>query len=137
MKIILTILVVTTFIGVVVSCTYHKGEELVPIGPPVHFELEIKPIIISNCLICHADTSTNPDKNPNMVWFLKGPNHDDFSELQEYALMPSINSAYTIMQQRIHGYDGVTRMPYQRAALPDTIIAKLDRWIRQGAPVDN
>jgi hypothetical protein len=137
MRIILTILAVTAFFAVVVSCTYNKGEELVPIGPPVLFESEVKPIIINNCLICHADTSTNPEKNPDMVWFLKGPGHDDWSELQEYALMPSINSAYTIMQQRIHGYDGVLRMPYNRPALPDSTIAKLDRWIRQGAPLDN
>lgn len=137
MRIILSILVVAIFFGVVVSCTYNKGEEMVPIGPPVLFESEIKPIIINNCLMCHADTSTNPEKNTQMVWFLKGPAHDDFSGLKEYALKPSINSAYTIMQQRIHGYDGVFRMPYNRDPLPDSTIAKLDRWIRQGAPLDN
>ncbi len=137
MRIILSILVVGAFIAAIFGCTYHKGEELGPIGPPVSFELEIKPIIINNCLICHADTSTNPDKNPDHVWFLKGPSHDDFSELHDYAVMPSSNPAYTIMQQRIHGYDGITRMPFNRDPLPDTTLAKLDRWIRQGAPLNN
>lgn len=137
MKIILSILSVATFISVVIGCTYHKGEELGPVGPPVSFELEIKPIIINNCLICHADTSTNPEKNTQMVWFLKGPNHDDFSGLHEYAVKPSINSAYSTMQQRIHGYDGVDRMPFNRPALPDSSLKKLDNWIRQGAPLNN
>lgn len=137
MRIILRVLVLTYFVVTMAACTYHKGEELVPIGPPVSFDSLIKPIIIKNCLMCHADTSTNPEKNTQQVWFLKGPNHDDFSGLHDYAVAPSINSAYTIIQQRIHGYDGVSRMPFNRPPLPDSTIQLIDRWIRQGAPINN
>jgi hypothetical protein len=118
------------------ACEYNKGKDLGPIGPPVSFDTVIKPIIIQNCVKCHSDTSTNTNR-PGYAFFIKGASHNDFSELQFYALKPSSNSTYTDMTQRIHGYDGVERMPKFGPYLPDSTMAKIDRWIGHGAPLNN
>ncbi|MDB5272453.1 MAG: hypothetical protein JWO58_820 [Chitinophagaceae bacterium] len=120
------------------ACEYNKAEPLGPIGPPVSFDTVIKPVIIQHCVKCHSDTSHNPN-GPGYAFFLSGPNHDNFSVLHDYAVMPSPqNSAHTDISERIHGYDGVERMPKDGPPyLPDSIIEKIDRWIRHGAPINN
>jgi len=117
------------------SCEYNKGEDLGPAGPPIDFHAEIEPIIINNCVMCHSDTATNPDKpDPaRHLFFLQGSG--DFSILQQKALASSSISGYTLIQARLHHLEQ-PYMPFNRPALPDSSIRKIDRWVKQGAPLN-
>jgi hypothetical protein len=118
------------------ACKYNKGEDLGPIGSPVNFQTEIKPIIINNCVTCHSDTATNPSK-PGYAFFLqvKGGSAD-FSVLQQYAIARSTaNPAYTKLSARLRGIESPA-MPFQRPPLPDSLIKKIENWSRQGAPLN-
>jgi hypothetical protein len=115
------------------ACSYNKGEELRPVGPTINFQTEIKPILITHCLTCHSDTASNPSK-PGYAFFLRGTN--DFSEFQRYATEKSTsNPAYDKVSARLRGVESPA-MPFQRAALPDSLIKKIENWARQGAPLN-
>lgn len=115
------------------ACMYNKGEDMGPVGPPVNFQTEIKPILINNCLTCHSDTATNP-KKPGYAFFLQGSN--DFSEFRRYATETSTaNPAYTKVPARLRGIESPA-MPFQRTPLPDSLIRKIENWVRQGAPLN-
>lgn len=112
------------------SCSYNKGEAVDPSGPPVNFQKDIKPIIVQNCVMCHSDTATHPDK-PGYAFFLRNTN--DFSEFRNYATATSsANSSYTKVIARLYGIEKPA-MPFQKAPLPDSTIKKIEKWIRQGA----
>ncbi|MDB5257432.1 MAG: hypothetical protein JWM14_2127 [Chitinophagaceae bacterium] len=117
------------------SCEYNKGEDLGADGPPVVFSSDIKPIIINNCVMCHSDTATNPDKpDPTLhLFFLQGAG--DFSILQQKALQSSTIPGYTLIQARLHHLEE-PYMPFNRPQLPDSLIKKIDRWVKQGAPLN-
>jgi hypothetical protein len=102
--------------------------ELVDLGPPVSYQTDIKPILVTHCYKCHTDTATHPDKPGYAFW-------NDFSELQTYALATSTaNPAYTKIQARLRHIE-IPGMPYDQAQpLPDSLIVKIERWIKQGAP---
>ena len=112
------------------GCEYNKGEDLGPVGPPVKFDTEIKPILIQNCLMCHSDTATHPDK-PGYALFLQGSG--DFSVFREYATATStVNPAYTKVPARLRGIE-TPAMPFNKPSLPDSSIKKIENWIKQGA----
>lgn len=118
------------------ACTYNKGEDLTPIGPPINFQTEIKPIIINHCVTCHSDTATNADK-PGYAFFLQvNGGSEDFSGLQQYATArSSSNPAYTKIPARLRGIESPA-MPFKKAPLPDSLIKKIENWARQGAPLN-
>jgi hypothetical protein len=109
------------------ACAYNKGDTPVPTNPNVSYTMDIKPILIANCYICHTDTSTNPDRNTSVFF-----NH--FNQLQHEATTPSTaNSNYTILIARLKHIE-TPGMPYNRAPLADSLIAKIQDWVLIGAP---
>ena len=123
------------------SCSYNKGPKPEPKvntdsiadSVKISFQKEIKPIIVNNCVECHSDVATSPDK-PGYAFFLQGK--DDYSVFREYATSVSTaNSSYTKVIARLHGIEQPA-MPYKRAALPDSTISKIEEWIEQGAVID-
>ena len=110
------------------SCTYDKGSPPpVPQLSAVSYAKDIKPIIEKNCYECHSTTAENPEK-PGYAFF------DKYEELKEYALKTSpTNASYTKIQARLRHIE-FPGMPFKKDKLNDTIIAKIDSWIKAGAP---
>lgn len=117
------------------SCEYNQGEDLGPVGPPVVFHTDIEPIIINNCVTCHSDTATNPERPDasRHLQFLQGAG--DFSILRQKALASSTIPGYTLIQARLHHLEEPA-MPFNRPKLADSLIQKIDRWVKQGAPLN-
>jgi hypothetical protein len=117
------------FISMVIfsGCAYNKMD-LTDNGPIATYSGDVKPILITNCYKCHTDTSTHPDRNPDV--FL-----NDFSVLKSLALTPSsVNASFTILQARLRHIE-TPGMPFDKASpLPDSTIRKVENWIQQGAP---
>lgn len=114
------------------ACAYNKVE-IVPgedLGPPISYDLEVKPIIVANCYQCHSDGATDPDAAfvpPDAHW-------DHFDQLQHYALDPDpVAVGYTRISARINHVGNTPYMPMDLPKLSDSDIEKIDRWIRQGA----
>jgi mono/diheme cytochrome c family protein len=107
------------------GCAYNEP----PVTPiqTVSFVSDVKPIIAANCGTCHSDTSTNPDKQPTLLW-------SDYNQLKSVAITPSsVNPAYTILQARIRHIES-PGMPYNRPMLPESEIRTIEAWIKNGAP---
>ena len=112
------------------SCSYNKAEAFDPSGSPVDFQKDIKPIIVQNCVMCHSDTATHPDR-PGYALFLK--NNNDFSEFRKFAIATSsANASYTKIPARLRGIESPA-MPFNKPSLPDSTIKKIEKWIKQGA----
>jgi hypothetical protein len=114
------------------GCTYDKQAEPIPLTPSdtlatVSYSKVIKPILQANCYTCHSDTSKNPEK-PGYAFF------NNFNELRnDYALKTSpSNTSYTKLIARLRGIE-TPRMPFKRDPLNDSLIVKIETWIKQGA----
>jgi hypothetical protein len=111
------------------GCAYNKSKEVAPavLNYNVSYALDVKPIIVNNCYICHTDTSTNPDR-PGYAFF------NIFSQLQYYASSPSpTHPSYTRMQARLRQID-TPGMPYNRPPLSELEIEIIEKWILEGVP---
>lgn len=118
---------VSTLLLFVTACSYNKGTEPVPVKKDVSYKLDVKPILVTHCYTCHADTATNPDRPGSPVF-------TDFAQLQHEALTPSnVNTNYTILIARLKHIES-PGMPYNRDPLPDSLIQVIQDWVLVGAP---
>lgn len=124
------LLLLISITSILSGCAYNRAEEtereIKPSPASISYSLEIKPILVTHCYSCHTDTATDPE-SPGYAFFNK---EDD---LKKYASSPSpTNPSYTRMQARLRGIE-TPAMPFQKPALPDSVISKIDAWIKAGA----
>ena len=108
------------------ACTYDRAPEAIPNTLQVSYQIDIKPIIATNCYSCHTANATDPHKAGYA--FL-----DNYEELKSYALRPSnANPNLTKLQARIRFVE-TPGMPL-KGPMPEDDIKKIEAWIKAGAP---
>lgn len=108
------------------NCSYNTGQEPVASNRNVRYSLDVKPILIAHCYICHTDTSTNPDR-PGSAFL------NNFNELQKELKTSAANTSYSILIARLKHMES-PGMPYKQAALSDFSIQVIQDWVLIGAP---
>lgn len=110
------------------SCKKNVREpENIVVRPIVSYKVDIKPILVNNCYSCHSLSASDPAK-PGYAYL------DIFDQLKYYALSPSTrNPSYTTLQARLRFIE-TPGMPYKKTPLDDSLIKKIDDWVKAGAP---
>ncbi|MDB5121180.1 MAG: hypothetical protein JWN56_2398 [Sphingobacteriales bacterium] len=119
---------VFTFLISIIGCK-KSGNEQTPIdtGVVISYKTDIKPIMANHCYSCHSANASDPE-SPGYAML------DNFIELKDYALKPStVNPSYTKLQARLRFIE-VPGMPFKKAPLNDSLIKKIDSWVKAGAP---
>jgi mono/diheme cytochrome c family protein len=95
----------------------------------VSFAREIAPVLISNCTGCHGNQ--NPRNNLNlttMTGLIRGGDRGE-------PVLPG-QPADSLLVKKLKGTADGARMPQQRAPLEAAVIAKIEKWIAEGARFD-
>ncbi len=104
------------------TITLPKGKET------VRFSLDIAPVLVANCLGCHARKMTGGQLRM-----------DSFRDLlaggQSGNEWKPGNPADSLIIKKLKGQAGA-RMPLRKPALDDDVIAKFETWIAEGATFD-
>jgi mono/diheme cytochrome c family protein len=105
------------------------GYELATGNETVSFALDVAPILVQNCGGCHFEAQN----------VRGGLSIDNFRQLLRGGdggpIVKSGNSAASSLIQRLKATDD-TRMPRQRRPLDADVIAKIAKWIDEGAKLD-
>ncbi|MEC9093767.1 MAG: c-type cytochrome domain-containing protein [Planctomycetota bacterium] len=96
----------------------------------VSFALEIAPVFIQNCNGCHYDIQNNARGGLNLSTFRQIISGGDSGQM----IVPG-KPAESLLVKKIKGEMG-TRMPAGRAPLTSEVIAKIEKWIEEGATFD-
>jgi hypothetical protein len=96
----------------------------------VRFAKDIAPVLAANCNGCHVDAQ-RARGNLNMSTFAQFLRGGDGGP----PVTPG-NPANSLMVRRIKGEGGNARMPMGRPPLSDSVIAKIEKWIAEGATFD-
>lgn len=99
--------------------------------PPLRFSRDIAPILIGNCLNCHNPRDKARRNNLDLTTFRALSEGGDSGP----AVVAS-KPLDSLLLQRVKGIDGPKMPPGNRDLAPETI-AKLERWIEQGAALDD
>ncbi len=110
----------------------HEGTPLtitVPTGKEtVRFSLDIAPVLVANCLDCHAQKDgRRADADGFVPRFLAGGQSGN-------PWKPG-NRDDSLIVKKLKGMAGA-RMPLRKPALDDDVIAKFETWIAEGATFD-
>ena len=104
------------------SITVPKGKET------IHFSLDVAPVLVANCLNCHARKMTGGQLRM-----------DSFRDLlaggQNGNPWKPGDPAGSLIVKKLKGMAGA-RMPLRKPALDDEVIAKFETWIAEGATFD-
>ena len=117
------------FLLIVVNdgCKKNDKEVVEQKGRIISYKNDIEPILISHCYSCHSLSASDPQR-PGYAYL------DIFEQLKYYALSPSTkNPSYTTIQARLRFIE-TPGMPYKKAPLNDSLIKKIDAWVKAGAP---
>lgn len=108
----------------------------IPTGPvalepgDVSFAFEVAPVLVANCIGCHD--AMQPDGNLSMVSLaslLRGGRNG--------APVVAGEGATSLLVRKLRGKDvDGQRMPLGKPALPDEVVATIERWIDQGVKLD-
>jgi hypothetical protein len=118
--IIVTCIILLSFISGFFSCTFHSEEELYGIEDcdttVVTWDDPIREILATYCVECH-----NEDLN------YSGVRHDVY----ELELIVVNDGRLNGVVNHLPGYP---QMPYQRPKLPDCELLLINTWLERGAP---
>jgi hypothetical protein len=110
------------FVGVVVYAVgVHGAEE------QIDFNKEIRPILNTKCISCHGGVK----EDAGFSLFSREDALRD-TDSGKPAIVPGDPGASELIR-RITAKDHELRMPYHAAPLPEEEIAKLKKWVKQGA----
>jgi len=117
-----------------------SGEGAMPTGPvplrlasgseTVSFSLDVAPIVIENCSGCHLEAQ-NVQGGLNLQTFDGWLRGGDTGVM----LVPGTPDE-SLLIQKLRGTAGGDRMPRNRPPLSDETIAKIAKWIEEGATYD-
>lgn len=111
---------VCVMLGGITSCYYDNAEDLYPSKPCVtdnmSLQNNIQPILERNCYVCHSAAANNGNVT------LEG-----YNQLIQY-----VNSGKLL--GAIRHQSGFSPMPQNASRLIDCDIAKIEKWIEDGAP---
>ena len=96
----------------------------------VSFSLDIAPVFIQNCNGCHYDIQNNARGGLNLSTFRQIIRGGDTGQM----IVPG-KPAESLLIKKLKGQAG-TRMPAGRAPLKTEVIAKIEKWIEEGATFD-
>lgn len=96
----------------------------------VSFALDIAPVFIQNCNGCHYDIQNNARGGLNVSTFRQLLRGGDSGQM----IVPG-KPAESLLVKKLKGEAG-TRMPAGRAPLKTEVIAKIEKWIEEGATFD-
>lgn len=96
----------------------------------VSFSLDIAPVFIQNCNGCHYDVRNNPRGGLNLSTFRRIIRGGDSGSM----IVPG-KPEESLLVKKIKGEAG-TRMPAGRPPLSSEVIAKIEKWIKEGATFD-
>ena len=104
------------------SCTFYNEEDLFPDYAEcdtlnVTYSGTVVPVLVNNCYSCHSSDNYEDNSAP----LLEG-----YQNLEPYA-------SNGILSGVINHKPGFQQMPRNRAKLSDCDIAKIDKWILDGA----
>jgi hypothetical protein len=97
---------------------------------PVGFKAQVAPILVRQCLGCHNDQKAEAGLNMATVAGLRAGGKD----LGEGIIEPGDPEASYLIDVVRPGAS--PRMPYKQPPLSDAEIATLERWVREGAKLD-
>jgi uncharacterized membrane protein len=106
--------------GYFIGCNYHNEEEYFSdsttpcVSDNMSFELDIQPILQTNCLSCHSNSFASG-----------GVNLEGYVNLKSFAQSG-------VLSKTINHENGVVAMPLNADKLIDCEIKKIDAWIGQG-----
>jgi mono/diheme cytochrome c family protein len=95
----------------------------------VSFALDIAPILAESCTGCHG--ATRPRENFSLLTFeglLRGGDRGE-------PILPG-KPADSLLVKKLHGTADGARMPMNRPPLDSAVIAKIEKWIEEGAKFD-
>ncbi len=95
------------------------------------FADEIAPIFVENCLGCHGGSAQRPGGRFNMLSFESMLRGGDSGP----PILPK-QGADSLLIKKLKGTGGGQRMPRGRPPLSDEVIAKIEKWVDEGAPFD-
>jgi mono/diheme cytochrome c family protein len=96
----------------------------------ISFALDIAPVFIQNCNGCHYDIQNNARGGLNLSTFRQIIRGGDTGQM----IVPG-KPAESLLVKKLKGEAG-TRMPAGRAPLKTEVIAKIEKWILEGATLD-
>ena len=96
----------------------------------VSFALDIAPVFIQNCNGCHYDIQNNARGGLNLTTFRQIIRGGDTGQM----IVPG-KPEESLLVKKLKGEAG-TRMPAGRAPLSSEVIAKIEKWISEGATFD-
>ncbi len=91
-----------------------------------HFEAKVRPLLVSRCEECHAETAEGGLRVDSREALLQGGNKGPAIDLA----MP----ARSLLIRSVRHEEGAPKMPRKRTKLADAEIADLLTWIEDGAP---
>ncbi|MEC7599489.1 MAG: c-type cytochrome domain-containing protein, partial [Planctomycetota bacterium] len=97
----------------------------------VSFALEIAPVFIQNCNGCHYDIQNDARGGLNLSTFRQIIRGGDTGQM----IVPG-KPAESLLVKKLKGEAG-TRMPAGRPPLSSEVIAKIEKWISEGATFDD
>jgi mono/diheme cytochrome c family protein len=102
-----------------------------PAKQTVSFAKDIAPVLVENCKGCHLEAQQ-----------IRGNfNMSTFAQLVAGAANGPVlqrgKGAESLIVQKLRGQAGGQRMPVNRPALDDAVIAKIETWINEGAVLDD
>jgi mono/diheme cytochrome c family protein len=95
----------------------------------VSFALDIAPVLAESCTGCHG--ATRPRENFSLLTFeglLRGGDRGE-------PIIPG-KPADSLLVKKLHGTADGARMPMNRPPLDSAVIAKIEKWIEEGAKFD-
>jgi hypothetical protein len=97
----------------------------------VSFSRDIAPVLVENCSGCHVDPPRRARGQLNMTSFDRLLTGGDSGP----PIAPG-QPANSLIVDRIKGEGGGQQMPQGREPLSDEVIAKIEKWIEEGATYD-
>ncbi len=102
------------------------GTACLEAADPVEYLRDVKPILASNCYVCHGAKVQMMGLRLDTAAAILG------ARTRDRVVVPG-NSAASRIIQAVSGAEGVTRMPLQKPPLSAQQIALLKAWIDEGA----
>lgn len=97
----------------------------------VSFSRHVAPVLIQNCSGCHVSPDQQARAGLNMTTFAGLLQGGDGG-----AAIMAGNGAQSLLIQKLKGTAGGQRMPLNRGPLPPNTIARIEKWIDEGAKFD-